>query len=1017
MIKFLIHRPIAVIMTFIAVLTLGLVASGLLPVSLMPGIAIPEITVQVIRTGESARQVEEGIMLPLRYHLMQVPHLDDITSESRDGQGVIRLRFNHGSDVNYAFIDVNEKVDAAMRHLPPGMDRPAIIKASASDLPVFYINMWIEGADEARFMELSELVRSVMIKRLEQLPEVAMVDVTGHLEPELYIQPNEELLQSLGITHQHLITAIEQNNINLGSLQVADGQYVFNIRFAGALRTVDDVKNIRLRVGPRMMKLDELATIGMRARQQQGAFISGTNPALSLAVIKQSDARMDELKTSVQAMLARFESDYPGVRYQIIRDQTALLNHSITNLQMNLLLGGSLAFIILFFFLKDARSPWLIGISVPAALVVSLLFFYLAGISINIISLSGLILGVGMMIDNSIIVIDNITQHIARGKSLAESCVQGTNEIIRPLISSMLTTCAVFIPLVFLSGISGALFHDQAVAVTIGLLSSLIVSITLIPVLYHLLAVRAEKRGRLRDGKVTLLLQKINLFKTEDFYERGFRWVFRNRATVVTMFLLMMIPAILLAFMMPKERFPRFRQNDLLVSIEWNERINLQENKDRLAIINSLVEVEDKARNFYVGARQYILHRDSDLSLQEAQLYFSAASPGEIYEIREQVERALRQNWPGAIFTFQVPETIFEKLFRHDEPFLVANISDNSPRGIPELARMKEITASLNESLPGSGVMPPSSGSYLEINVIPEKFLLYNVGMETVFNRLVAALNSWQVGVLHTGSRHVPMVIGNQPVPVNRLINGLTVTSHDQVEVPVSALVTTRQVDDYKVLHGGQQGAFVPVGIHSVPGGDVPLFMNKVSGSLKNQFNADTIFTGSWFSTRELINELMVVLLIALALLYFILAAQFESLRQPLILLLEVPIAIAGALLLLWLFGGTVNIMSMIGIIVMCGIIVNDSILKIDTVNRLRREGMSLFDALIEGGHRRLKPIIMTSITTILALMPAIWGSGMGSELQKPLALAVIGGMLIGTLVSLYFIPLCYYYLYRKDAR
>ncbi|GAO30658.1 efflux RND transporter permease subunit [Geofilum rubicundum] len=497
MIKFLIHRPIAVIMTFVAILTLGLVASGLLPVSLMPDIDIPEITIQVNRPGESARQVEEGIVAPMRYHLMQVPHLDDVVSESRDGRALIRLRFSFGADINYAFIDVNEKVDAAMRNLPPEMERPAIIKASASDLPVFYINLWKEGADETEFMELSDLARSVMIKRLEQLPEVAMVDVTGHLEPELYIEPNEPLLKSLGLTHRHITHALEENNLSLGSLQVADGQYLFNIRFSNALRTVEDVKNIRLRVGPRLMKLQELATIGIRSRQQEGAFLTGAEPALSMAVIKQSDARMDDLKNSVHEMLNRFERDYAGVKYQIIRDQTALLDHSISNLKVNLIFGGALAFLILFFFLKDARAPWLIGISIPAALIISLLFFHLVGISINIISLSGLILGVGMMIDNSIIVIDNITQHTERGESLARACIKGTNEIFRPLISSVLTTCAVFIPLIFLSGISGALFYDQALSVAIGLVSSLIVSITLIPVLYHLFSVRAEKRGKL----------------------------------------------------------------------------------------------------------------------------------------------------------------------------------------------------------------------------------------------------------------------------------------------------------------------------------------------------------------------------------------------------------------------------------------------------------------------------------------------------------------------------------------
>jgi multidrug efflux pump subunit AcrB len=222
-------------MAFMAILTLGIVSSRLLPVSLMPEIDIPEITIQVNRPGETARQIEEGIIGTMRYNLMQIPHLEELTSESFDGRATIRLRFSYGADINYAFIDVNEKTDEAMRYLPSDMERPAIIKATASDLPVFYINIWMDNADDQKFLEMSDLTRSVIIKRLEQLEQVAMVDVTGHLQPELFIEPDEKLLRSLGVSHQVIINALDQNNLSMGSIEVADGQYRFNIRFANRL--------------------------------------------------------------------------------------------------------------------------------------------------------------------------------------------------------------------------------------------------------------------------------------------------------------------------------------------------------------------------------------------------------------------------------------------------------------------------------------------------------------------------------------------------------------------------------------------------------------------------------------------------------------------------------------------------------------------------------------------------------------------------------------------------------------
>lgn len=1014
MIKFLIHRPVAVLMAFLAILTLGVVASRLLPVSLMPDIDIPEITIQVNDPDASARQIEEGIVASMRYQLMQVPYLESLTSESLDGRASIHLRFSYGADINYAFIDVNEKMDEAMRYLPSDMQRPAIIKASASDLPVFYINVWMDENDESKFMELSELAKAVIIKRLEQLPEVAMVDVTGQMDPELYIEPDEKLLSSLGVSH-HLIThALEQNNLSMGSIEVVDGQYRFNIRFANRLRTVEDVKDIRVRVGSRMMRMEELAKIGLRPKKQEGVFLRNGDLALSLAVIKQADARMDVLKEKTEGLLHHLRHNYEGVHFEIVRDQTAILDYSISNLETNLLFGGLLAFFILFFFLKDARAPWLIGISVPVSLVVCLLLFYLTGLSINIISLSGLILGIGMIIDSSIIVIDNISHYIEKGETLASACIKGTNEVIRPLISSVLTTCAVFVPLVFISGVSGAIFYDQALAVSIGLVASLIVSITLIPVLYHLFNRRASQHKHYKKGRVTHLLEKINLFKTEDVYERGFEKVFRYRGFFMVLFISLLLPALLFGIYLKKERFPDFTRDDLFVVVDWNTNINLEENIARVTTIKQESAQFSEFSNSYTGTQNYLLHKDMDQSVSEAKIYFKCSDPKDLDILKEQVAAVIKNNWADALYTFSAPETIFEKMFKQSEALLVVHVSDDGARGIPDLTKSVAMTRHLAEIIQGANPMPPASESHIEIRTLSDRMALYNVDYQTLFNRLQSALNAWQVGVLHTGSQYVPMVIGNAPVPINRLLNEIKVVSRDNIEIPVNALVTSVKREDYKVLFGSTEGAFVPINIDRLPDSKVNGWMQVISEELKTNFNADVSFSGSWFEARQMIKELGVVLLISLALLYFILAAQFESLRQPIILLLEIPIDISGALFMLWIFGGTINIMSMIGIVVMSGIVVNDSILKVDTINRLRREGMPLVEAIKEAGHRRLKPIIMTSITTIVALVPVLWGTGMGSEMQKPLALTVIGSMVLGTIVSLYFIPLLYYYLYRK---
>ncbi|MGM0377870.1 MAG: efflux RND transporter permease subunit, partial [Bacteroidota bacterium] len=839
MIKFLIHRPIAVIMTFTAVIVLGIIASGLLPVSLMPGISIPEITVRVDRPGESARQINNEIVDPLRYHLMQVPYLDDLDCKSRNGRATLQLRFDHGADMNYSFIDVNEKIDAAMRDLPDDMERPSISRATASDLPVFYVNVWHDQQGKNRFMNMSKLAQAVMVKRMEQLPEVAMVDMTGHDDPELLIKPDKERLKSLGMTDHDITRALEENNISMGSLQVVDGQYIFNIRFSNSLNTINDVKNVRLKAGPRLLKLEDLARIEQRPRQKEGMFLSNGSPALSMAVVKRSDARMEDLKESVEELINTFRKDYPGMNFDIVRDQTTLLDQSIKNLGNNLLLGGSLAFLVLFFFLKEPRSPWIIGISIPTSLIMAILFFHMAGLSINIISLSGLILGVGMMIDNAIIVIDNITQQATRGHSLAQSCIKGTNEVIRPLISSVLTTCAVFLPLVFLSGISGALFYDQALAVAVGLLASLVVSITLIPVLYHLFRVKSPENKEKENKKTKGWLRHIPKPELEKLYDKGFHWMFAHRKMTYAFFLLLIVPAVWMFLELPRKRFPAFTQSETMMHIDWNEKIGPDGNNQRTTALRNIVDSLTITDNAYVGTQKFKLQKDIDQTIRESLLYFSCQSPTDVDRLKKSIEKHLETEYPGAIFSFHPPETIFDKLFSNDQPLLMARISNNQERGIPSMEEAIHIKKGLEKKYPGTGFSIPSTGSYIEVKANPDRMALYGVSQSRLIEKLRTGLDARQVGVLHTGSEYMPMVIGGSQQTLDQLLKELKVPNKNTTPVPVKELISIGENNDYKTLHSGSRGTYLPLSIANIPGNNANQFMRDVSGWVKEDFKGD----------------------------------------------------------------------------------------------------------------------------------------------------------------------------------
>ena len=503
MVKFLLQRPIAVLMAFTACFIIGLVTYFTLPVSLLPDIAIPQITVQVSGENISARELEQTMVAPVRRQLLQVAGLSEMQSETRDGTGVIRLSFDFGINTDLAFIEVNEKIDAAMNSLPKEALRPKAIKASATDIPVLYLNMTLrhapkyEESDEQQFLQLCELAESVVKRRIEQLPEVAMADMTGVPRKMLQIIPDEQKMAVTGVTIEELENALLQNNVEPGSMLVRDGYYEYNIRIASLLRTPQDVEDIYLRKGDRLLQLKEVCRVAVVTQKVQGESVAQGKRAVTLAIIKQGEENMERMKRQLQKTIDYFASLYPEVEFQICRNQTELLDYTISNLQQNLSLGFLLIFIVAILFLGDVRSPLIIGISMVVSIVITFFLFYLCHVSLNIISLSGLILAVGMMIDSSIIVTENISQHRERGQMLPSACASGATEMITPMLSSSLTTIAVFVPLVFMSGIAGAIFMDQAFSITSGLLVSYITGIFLLPILYLLI----YRKGLRSSGK------------------------------------------------------------------------------------------------------------------------------------------------------------------------------------------------------------------------------------------------------------------------------------------------------------------------------------------------------------------------------------------------------------------------------------------------------------------------------------------------------------------------------------
>jgi multidrug efflux pump subunit AcrB len=1029
-------------MVFTAFFILGIITYMNIPVSLLPDIAIPEITVQISGQNASARELENTSVRPIRQQLMQVSKLRDIRSETRDGSAVIFLTFEYGANTDLSFIEVNEKIDQAMGYLPREIERPRVIKASATDIPVFNLNLTLrsdigfESTDVPKFIELSEFAETVIRRRFEQLSQVAMVDISGMMKRQVLISPDRILMDVSGLSLSDIESALNSNNVEPGNMTVRDGYYEYVIRFSSILRTIEDIRNIYIRKNDRIYQLRDFAKVETVPEKEKGMAIYNGKRSIVLSVIKQSEENMSNMQKAMNAEVERFRHDFPEIEFNVTQNQTELLDYTISNLQQNLLLAFIFVFLVSVIFLKDGRLSLIIGLGLFVSLVISLLFFYLFNISLNVVSLTGLILASGNMIDNSIVVGDNIGQH-RRRLPLPDACASGTREIAIPMLSSALTNISVFAPLIFLSGMAGAIFFDQAFSVTVGLLVSYLTGIVFIPVLYKVIYSAGMPRMFRRFSRKKHRATPVNPESSLDgghsqtpaepekepkealafrLYDAGINWVFSHKILTFAMMFATLPLCAWLFMIIPKEKMPDINQSEVLIEIDWNQNIHLQENYERCLDLSRMLSGVAEENSTLTGQQQFLLNREKEQTSSESEFYVRTKTAKEIPVLKEKVTEYISEKYPDALITFTPVGTIFEKIFSTGEADLVVEYyTVNKAREISS-GIIRELEQNIEE-ITGE---PPVGNSFLHqlnLRIDREKLLLYKISSDLIVRTLRTAFKENRFATLRSQQQYLPIILGDDEKTVQEIIDEtlIEISQNDDQSrnrLALSTFVSVTRSEDLKTIVAGKAGEYIPFYYYET---DIPeKIIETVSQDSLGDTEWDVNFSGTFFSNRKMINEMIVILFISVLLMFFILSSQFENFKQPLIILFEIPIDITFALALLLVTGHSLNLMSAIGLVVTSGIIINDSILKVDVMNQLRREGYPLMAAIHEAGRRRLKAIIMTSLTSIVCMVPLLFTSDLGSQLEKPLAVATIGGMIMGTPVSLFVVPMVYWWIYRK---
>ncbi len=1003
MIRFLIQRPIAVTVSFFAFLLMGLTSYFNLPVSLLPNVPVPEIIVRLDTRPLPAREAEVQMVEPLRQQLIQLSGLSDLESVVSDDYGSIHLRFEHGTNMSMAFVETNEKVDFTMNSLPRGMPRPTVSRLDVSDIPIFRLEIYqkSENRNPDSFAELSTFVREVVRRRLEQLPQVAMIDITGAAFPEIALKPKENVMRALGFEPQILQHVIKDNEVDVRQVLVQDGYYRYPLKITGGWIDIDAIKAYPVRAQDRLFTLADIAEVRADLSSPSGVYFNKTSQAITASIIKQSATRMNDFQQSVGGVIEELRKSYPNLAFEVSQDQTALLDFAMNNLKQDLLVGGLLAFVCMWIFVRKPQMAWLIGLTIPISLLLSLLGFYMLGISLNIISLGGLILGLSMTIDNSIVVMDSINRKRIFGGSAEEAVTRGTLEVIRPLITSVLTNCSVFVPLIFLSGFAGALFFDQAMSIVLGVVSSLIVAIFLIPPLYHLFC-RYLVRVTEVNTSTSLLIK---------LYDRGLLWSFKHPGSIMLMVLLLSGSGIFWYASLEKSRLPDLTRKDLEIRIAWNESITLEENQHRMLKLAARFSTNAKVWNSWVGTQQYQLDLYPQQGVQESLIYANFSEATLVNQCREELGAWLRLEYPRALVEFEHAKNAMELVFGQQSPDLELQLTAVNQPVAPKIEDLEPFVSSLNEMLPDAKIAPLYLEEEIVLSIDAKNSLRYGFTPTEVSDALENTFKEKSIG--HLYGQEVSTAFVQKPKQFDTIEEALQATflRSDEGTYALGTFLSSFRRQDYRSIHAGPQGAYYPVKIEtSTPKQD----MAKINHLLRENNQIQGVISGGYFEYQDLIKEMSFILIVSVLLLYFILAAQFESLVQPLFILLELPIAISGSLLFLYLGGSTVNIMSMIGVIVMSGLVINDSILKLDAINHLRVKGLTLKQAIFEGGHKRVNSIFMITITSIGALVPTLFMDDMGSEMQKPLVLALLGGMSVGLLVSLFFIPIVYLAVYKR---
>jgi len=1045
-----INKPVTVTMIFLGIVLMGMISLGKLPQELFPAISYPQLTIVTSYENAAPEEVETLITKIIEEAVGTVGNLKRISSVSKEGISLVTTEFNWGTNMDFASLGVREKIDLVKERLPLGSQDPIVMKFNPFELPV----MTLSVTGEKTPSELLKLTRKFIKDELEKVPGVASCNITGGLEREIVISVDQARLRASGVGINKIVESLKASNLNYPAGTIEEYFYEYLVRTIGEFEIVSQIKDTiigndedenqkassenqdarkKKQESSRLVYLKDVAEVKDTFQERTSLSRFNGKENISASILKQAGSNTLQVADNVKKRIEAIKKDLPsGINMTIVYDQSIFIKKSIRDVGDAAWQGGLLAFLVLWLFLKKLKPALIVAMAIPISIMITFVLMYFSGISLNMLSLGGLALGIGMLVDAGIVVIENISNHIQSGKELKEAARVGANEVESPIWGSVMTTVVVFLPMIFVTGIAGQLFKEVAITVTYSLMASLYVSLALIPLF---VTIGKHKKTASNEGVPMDAGSEFKLVKwMGGVYGRSLPFVLRYKGLVILVAVVLFLFSMIIFRFLSKEFMPKVDQREFVM------KVNLMTGT-RLEIADFVVQkIEQKLLNDRdVDSVAVTIGSSKDkgtgdmietLGSHQANIIVNLKKGKEkgkltTAQIIQNLKKELdKENLEGGEVEYILQESIFKSALMGSAPIMIEIKGYN-------LDFTKKLSEELHSGLaniPGvygirTSLAPPAPET--KINIIKDKAALYNLSVGSISQSAHVAIKGVTATKFKEQGREIDIKVRLRPEDRKKLssIRGVLVHSPLGIDVPLSEVAyISHGVGPSEIKRLDQQRVILmSANVTGRPLDKVIEDVNKkidsvmarhadVKKQAAKQVEKDfTIqLAGENQEMKESFLSLMFALILSVLLVYMIMASEFESFWQPFLIMFTLPLSMIGVSWTLFLTHTPISVVVILGVITLGGIVVDNGIVLIDKVNVLKNEGRDIITAVSQAGSSRLRPIMMTSFTTVLGLLPLALGLGEGSELQAPMAITVMGGLTVCTFLTLFVIPALY---------